>query len=119
MSALIKQIPHDQFCFDAYSIIGTDYIIEYVPTIFNGIRVTLRKKDDTYLYFNWCAGKHRVFADYLRNVIGEIVVNDNIDLYPLCSNIKPFFNDDKFCELINKVLPIPGVIKIGKNIIFE
>lgn len=94
-------------CIAVYEIEGTDYIIEYVLTVFMGIRVTLRKKNSSTLEYNWCAGQNNKAADYLRDVICEIVLKDEIDLYPLCSNIKPFYNDVDFSNKINMVIETP------------
>jgi len=81
-------------------LINDTYIMEVNLTIFKGYRVCLRTKGDLSYIFNWCAGKRTTDKDYLKITMLNIIEADDIDLFPLCSRIKPYFVDPDFSKLI-------------------
>ena len=83
-----------------------DFYIYFEKTVFGGIRLKPYYKDDIdNLIFrssekDWCAGKDKNDIIRLLNVMIQLIDEDILDDYPLCSKQKPYINDPEFCNLI-------------------
>ena len=97
----IEQIPAEETEFVYHELLINDlYVISLYFTIMGSTRVILRHKDSYSLALNWCAGKKPADAERLINVMLELIERDDVDKVPFCSQIKPYFNDPAFMEII-------------------
>lgn len=91
----LQVLPPDQYSQNRFQV-NDEWIIECVPTIFGNTRVCLRQKDSVTLICNWCAGNRPKDIEYLFNVMLGYLQAGDVDLMPMCSRVKPYYQDKAF-----------------------
>lgn len=95
----VRVLPADEYSQNRFQV-NDEWIIECVPTVFGSTRVCLRRKDDITLTCNWCAGNRETDVEYLINVILGYLETGDVDLMPMCSRVKPYYQDEAFKAMI-------------------
>ena len=91
----LQVLPANEYSSNRFQV-NDDWIIECIPTIFGGTRVCLRQKDSITLMCNWCAGNRESDIEYLFNVVLGYLQAGDVDLMPMCSRVKPYYQDEAF-----------------------
>ena len=91
----LQVLPPDQYSQNRFQV-NDEWIIECVPTILGNTRVCLRQKDSVTLICNWCAGNRPKDIEYLFNVMLGYLEAGDVDLMPVCSRVKPYYQDIAF-----------------------
>lgn len=91
----VQVLPADQYSQNRFQV-NDEWIIECIPTVFGNTRVCLRQKDDITLICNWCAGNREADVEYLFNVMLGYLEAGDVDLMPICSRVKPYYQDEAF-----------------------
>lgn len=86
-----------------WKVDGTNYVIEVTVTIMLQFRVCARIDNNMNYIANWCAGTEKIHVKKLIDALSHCLTTLEEDDIPLCSRVKPYFNDVKFSNWIDSL----------------